>query len=180
MLTLSSDSFEDGEPIPPEHAPQECGGQGNSSPALSWQGEPEGTGSYTLIVEDPDAPIEGAYTHWIAYDLPAHVHRLPEDASRKEGEGRPHFLQGRNDAGDDSWSGPCPPRGETTTGDFFDELIRWTLPAQGETHRYFFYLYAVDQPGLGLPEGATADQAREALEDHTLAQAQLQGVYTRS
>jgi phosphatidylethanolamine-binding protein (PEBP) family uncharacterized protein len=31
---------------------------GNVSPALDWSGAPDGTKSYALIVEDPDASIE--------------------------------------------------------------------------------------------------------------------------
>ena len=104
---LTSEAFEDGGTIPVRYT---CDGE-NVSPPLAWSGAPEGTKSFALFVEDPDAP-RGTFDHWIVYDIPADAEGLPEDAGaspRLEAPGGP--LQGKNDFGDVGWGGPCPPRG---------------------------------------------------------------------
>ncbi|HSW51157.1 MAG TPA: hypothetical protein VLH09_13325, partial [Bryobacteraceae bacterium] len=70
-FSLESPAFADGGPIPRLHT---CEGA-DVSPALEWQGEPEGTGSYALIVDDPDAPA-GTWNHWLLWDLAAGLHTL--------------------------------------------------------------------------------------------------------
>ena len=49
---LTSEAFEDGGTIPVRYT---CDGE-NVSPPLAWSGAPEGTKSFALFVEDPDAP----------------------------------------------------------------------------------------------------------------------------
>jgi Raf kinase inhibitor-like YbhB/YbcL family protein len=73
QLLLTSPSFAEGETIPRRHT---AWGR-NLSPALHWSGEPQGTKSYVLIFDDPDA---GAvpWLHWLLVDIPAGVHHLPE------------------------------------------------------------------------------------------------------
>ncbi len=39
-------------------------------PALIWDGVPEGTAELVLLVDDPDAPVEGSFVHWVLYSLP--------------------------------------------------------------------------------------------------------------
>ena len=51
-MILTSPSFEHQGDIPSKFT---CDGQ-DISPALSWSGAPEGTKSFVLIVDDPDAP----------------------------------------------------------------------------------------------------------------------------
>jgi hypothetical protein len=68
-------------------------------------------------------------------------------------------AQGRNDFGDAGYGGPCPPR--------------------GETHRYHFRLYALDE-ALDLSPGLTRDQFFSAIEGHILDRADLMGRYGRS
>jgi phosphatidylethanolamine-binding protein (PEBP) family uncharacterized protein len=38
-------------------------------PALIWDGVPEGTAGLVLLVDDPDAPVEGSFVHWVLYNL---------------------------------------------------------------------------------------------------------------
>jgi hypothetical protein len=156
MLRLSSSAFRPNQAIPLRYVHENCGGTGNMSPPLNWLGKPEQTQSLVIIVQDPDAP-GGTFTHWVAYDLPAGWSGLEEGISAKaELLG---FLQGRNDFGNVRYDGPCPPA--------------------GTTHRYFFYLYALDVPRLNLGEGATAHQVREQMQGHLLAQAELIGRFGR-
>ena len=70
-LTLQSPAFPPIGEIPAAHT---CDGR-DVSPALRWSGAPQGTRSFVLIVDDPDAPDPAApkrtYVHWVLYDLPA-------------------------------------------------------------------------------------------------------------
>src|SRR5207244_4460813 len=87
---------------------------GDHTPALQWSDVPEGTKSFVMIMEDPDAPII-TWTHWVLYNIPATSNEVSDQTSV-------------GTAGMNSWfradyGGPCPPKG---------------------THRYFFRLYALD------------------------------------
>lgn len=45
-----------------------CAGQ-NISPHLTWNNIPNGTKSFAVICEDPDAP-DGTFVHWILFNIP--------------------------------------------------------------------------------------------------------------
>jgi Raf kinase inhibitor-like YbhB/YbcL family protein len=96
-LHLTVGGIPDGGSLPPRFT---CDGK-NISPPLSWSGEPEGTQSFALIVEDPDARN---FNHWLLWDIPASVHALAEGA-------KPEGVSGTNDFGDHAYGGPCPPAG---------------------------------------------------------------------
>jgi Raf kinase inhibitor-like YbhB/YbcL family protein len=148
---LTSTAFKHGETIPRKYS---CDGQ-DISPPLAWGDPPQGTQSFALIMDDPDAPA-GVWVHWVLYNLPAGSRGLPEavppDAQLADGS-----RQGKNSWGRVGYGGPCPPRG---------------------THRYFFKLYALDR-ALDLAAGATKEQLLKAMEGHILAQTELMGKYTR-
>ncbi|MCS7102607.1 MAG: YbhB/YbcL family Raf kinase inhibitor-like protein, partial [Candidatus Korarchaeum sp.] len=90
-LSLKS-VFENNGTIPKRYT---CDGE-DLSPPLSWEGSPNGTVSYVLIVDDPDAPI-GVFTHWILYNIPASLNSLPEGVPK--GKETAYGMQGRNDFG---------------------------------------------------------------------------------
>lgn len=144
-FTLESSAFRDGQAIP---RPFTCDGT-DRPPPLSWSDPPEGTRSFALIMDDPDAP-SGTFTHWLLYDIPATAQDMSDPALGKT-------L--RNDFGRAGYGGPCPP------------------PRHG-AHRYFFTLYAVDVPVLEL-QGKTREALERALRAHTLATARLMGRYER-
>src|SRR5688572_29057402 len=50
----------------------------NSSPNLNWSGAPEGTKSFVLMMDDPDAATPKPFVHWIMYNIPASVTALRE------------------------------------------------------------------------------------------------------
>ena len=52
MLTLKSNSFQNGGTIPAKYT---CEGQ-DVSPPLTWEGVPKSAKSLVFIVDDPDAP----------------------------------------------------------------------------------------------------------------------------
>ena len=148
---LKSSAFAQGEPIPTQYT---CDGD-DVSPPLAWADPPEGTASFALIGDDPDAPA-GTWVHWVLYNLPADARSLqeavPSDAQLPDGS-----LHGQNSWRRLGYGGPCPPSG---------------------THRYFLKLYALDM-ALDLASGANKDSVLKAMEGHILGQAQLMGVYSR-
>ena len=38
--------------------------------AVEWSKAPQGTKSFVVIVDDPDATKPKPFTHWLAYDIP--------------------------------------------------------------------------------------------------------------
>ncbi|HJZ72556.1 MAG TPA: YbhB/YbcL family Raf kinase inhibitor-like protein [Vicinamibacterales bacterium] len=148
QFCLESPAFVEGGQIPRQHT---CDGDG-IAPHLVWSGAPEGTRSFVLIAEDPDAP-DGTFTHWLVFDIPGDRTDLPSGA-RSDGVG----LSGRNDSGQLGYAEPCPPAG---------------------THRYVFRLSAVDVETLGLIAGVSRERIENAISGHTLATADLTGRYGR-
>ncbi|OLB77662.1 MAG: hypothetical protein AUI14_15445 [Actinobacteria bacterium 13_2_20CM_2_71_6] len=59
-LTVKSDAFADGKPIPEQFT---CKGDGDPPP-LTWSGTVAGAKNLAVVVNDPDAP-NGGYLHWI-------------------------------------------------------------------------------------------------------------------
>lgn len=154
-MQLTSPSFENQKSIAKKFT---CDGE-NISPALEWSGAPEGTLSFALIVDDPDAPDPAnprmTWVHWILYNIPATVGSLPEDEKNKElPKGT---MPGLNDWGKTGYGGPCPPTGQ---------------------HRYFHKLYALDivLPDLSRP---TKAKLEKAMEGHILSKAESVGLYQR-
>lgn len=150
-MELKSTAFFIGNTIPFKYT---CDGE-NVSPPLSWDLPPDGTSTFALIVEDPDAP-NGKFTHWIIYDMPANLRHLPEGIRQEPTLDR-GGVQGKNDFGNLGYGGPCPPNG---------------------THRYFFKLYALDEL-ISLPPGASKAEVKAAMEGHVLEAVEMMGRYAR-
>lgn len=147
-FTLISPAFAHGQPIPSRYT---CDGSGDV-PQLEWIHPPQGTQSFALIVEDPDAP-SGTFTHWVRFNIPAQADRISAD--RDEG------VDGKNDFQADGYSGPCPP------------------PNHGR-HRYYFRLYALDTDSLDLPGGSKRSALEAKLQGHVLDEAELMATYERT
>jgi Raf kinase inhibitor-like YbhB/YbcL family protein len=150
-LALSSTAFGAGDVIPARFS---CDGE-DISPELDWGSAPEGTVTFALIMDDPDAP-GGTWVHWVIFNMPADLTGLP-DGVPAEAELADGSRQGTNSGRRLGYAGPCPP---------------------GETHRYFFKLYALDQ-AIDLASGITADELAAGMQGHILDQAELMGTYTR-
>jgi Raf kinase inhibitor-like YbhB/YbcL family protein len=144
---VMSPAFPDGASIPARFS---CDGV-DESPELEWTGAPDGTASFALIVDDPDAR---GFVHWVAFDLTGSRSGGLARAVSASPDGPP---QGTNSFRRIGWNGPCPPSG---------------------THRYRFRLLALDAE-LGLPNAPTADEVLRAAEGHVLGQAELTGTYSR-
>lgn len=151
-ISISAEGFKEGEAIPEEYT---CKGK-DISPSLSWKETPAGTKSFTLIMDDPDAPAE-PFVHWIIYNIPADTQKLPKSMPLKKtlADGS---LQGITDMGGPGYSGPCPP--------------------PGKPHRYYFRIYALDIK-LDLPPAASRNQVESAMKGHILAKGELMGKFKR-
>jgi Raf kinase inhibitor-like YbhB/YbcL family protein len=141
-MRISSPAFEDGGTIPEKYTRE----GGNKWPTLRFNAVPVGTQSLVLIMDNPDAP-QGAFTHWIVYGL------SPATCELNENVVPINLHQGRNDYGQDKYSGPKSPCGE---------------------HRYFFRLYALDTQ-LSLGRGVSRLDLEEAIIGHVIATAECQG-----
>jgi Raf kinase inhibitor-like YbhB/YbcL family protein len=153
-LVLSSSAFAADAAMPAKYS---CEGR-SVSPPLAWSGAPPSTKSFALIVQDPDAPDPAAptkvVTHWVVYDLPASVAAIGEGGADLPAAAH----QAKNEKGDASYMGPCPPTGR---------------------HRYFFKLYALDTvlPELSSPKEKDVEQA---IQGHVLGTGELVGTYQKS
>ena len=87
---------------------------GNMSPPLQWTGAPAGTKSFVVTLFDPDEHGDpSGWWHWIVYNLPASVDKLPKGAGAEHSSVLPPgTMQGRTDLGNDAYHGPCPDKGE--------------------------------------------------------------------
>jgi hypothetical protein len=144
-LRLRSPAFDHHTAIPDRHAKA---GE-NVSPALTWEGLPDGTRSLAICVHDPDAPLVDGFTHWVAYGID------PQAGGLAEGDTTP--TEGVNSTGGEGYTGPAPP------------------PGHG-SHHYYFWVYALDRdPELepGLDRRALLDR----IEDLVIEQARLVGTY---
>lgn len=153
-MKLTSPSFKNNEALDKRSAYTDCGGQ-NISPELIWSGAPEGTRSFVLICDDPDAPKPNTpWVHWIVYDIPATVNKLAQgqlfDAFPAQ--------QGKNSYKNTKYDGACPPKGSGV-------------------HHYHFTLYALSIPTLYVEKTPDKAVALEAMQGHILAQAEIIGTY---
>jgi len=150
---LTSPTFTNEQPIPLFCT---CDGS-DLSPGLSWSGAPDGTKSFALILDDPDAPDPAApkltFVHWVLFNIPPEATELPEGVKTLP----PGTREGLNDEKTKPYIGPCPPIG---------------------THRYFHKLYALDTM-LDLPQTPTKAELEIAMQNHILAKATLMGTYKR-
>jgi hypothetical protein len=109
-LTVTSPDFKADAMIPSKFT---CEGD-NSSPALHIEGIPSSAKSLAIIVHDPDAPMKGGVTHWIAWNIDP-----MKDVPQKFNGG----VEGLNTRQKEGYMGPCPPSG---------------------THHYHFMVYALN------------------------------------
>lgn len=157
-MTLHSDAFEPNTTIPKRYT---CDGE-NSNPPLQIHNVPENTKSLVLIVDDPDIPeavkkarLIEKFDHWVVCNISPNTTEIPEEA---EGFG----VFGKNSAGENAYTGPCPPTEFEPT-----------------EHRYVFQVYALDIM-LGLDSSAVETDVRNAMKGHIITKAELVGLYDRT
>ncbi len=157
-IEITSTAFAHGQPIPKKYT-----GEGaDVSPPLSWSGLPEGTREVALVCDDPDAPSEQPWVHWVIYKIPPEATNLPEGIPAKP---RPISLPGVFQ-GSNSW-----PRGQNTG-------YKGPMPPPGRPHRYYFKLFALEAK-LPVEPGLDKATLLQEIENHVLATGELVGTYER-
>lgn len=146
-MKITSSVFEEGGDIPSKYT---CDAE-NINPPLSISNVPDNAKSLVLIVDDPDAPM-GTWNHLLAWNID------PGTTEIEEGKIPESAVLGKNDFGENEYSGPCPPSG---------------------THRYYFKLYALDTM-LDLDSNSGRSELEKAMEGYIVSQASLMGKYSRS
>ncbi len=111
-MQLTSPAFQPNQSILSKYT---CDGE-NINPPLQISEVPEEAKSLALVVDDPDAPM-GTFDHWVMWNI------SPETTTIEEAKVPEGAVQGKNNFGNNSYGGPCPPSG---------------------THHYHFKVYALD------------------------------------
>jgi ribose transport system ATP-binding protein len=136
------------------------------SPALEWEGVPEGTASFALSITDPDLPEEfgfpRSFAHWMVYNIPGSVRSLHEGASMTAAmpagsqELNSDFVTFKIPGFGRGYGGPWPP---------------------DRAHRYVFTLYALKVRSLDLPADADLPAFARAVLPVTIDQASFTATY---
>ena len=145
-LVVTSSAFRNTEAIPHDYT---CEGV-KRPPPLAWSKVPDGTKSFAILVEDPDAPKK-TLTHWLVTGIPASTTAI-EPGSPLPSEAK----VADNDLGNAGYAPPCPASGR---------------------HRYVFHVYALDTD-LAKPTKRAAFLA--SIRGHVLAQGQVIGTYQKT
>lgn len=103
-------------------------------PPLSWTGQPAGTKSLALVIDDASAPIT-PYVYWIVFNI------NPTTQNILEGQVPSGAEQARNSAGSVGYLPPCPGL---------------------SLHTYRFTVYALNMT-LSLPDGTSLQSAWQAI-----------------
>ncbi|MBU4376181.1 MAG: YbhB/YbcL family Raf kinase inhibitor-like protein [Candidatus Omnitrophica bacterium] len=151
-LRIKSPAFNDGDMIPDKYTAK---GR-DISPPLFWEDVPDGTASFAIICEDPDAP-GGRWVHWVIYNIRKGISRLSEGIPQYD-EVENGAKQGMNDFRRVGYGGPAAP--------------------PGPAHRYFFKMYALDKV-LEVESGLTRDQLLKAMKGHIIQEAEVMGKFKR-
>jgi len=154
--SLSSPAFVPGTPLPARFT---CDGE-DVSPPLRLRGTPD-TESLAVVVDDPDAPTESPFVHWLLWNVPPDTDEIP---AAVPGEPTVPALDGTaratNDFGDLGYGGPCPPTGDGP-------------------HTYQFTVQLLDTT-LELDPGADAGTYRTTVEPHVRGETTITATYGRS
>jgi Raf kinase inhibitor-like YbhB/YbcL family protein len=156
-MQIESPAFTDGDPIPERYSKHEGD---NASPPLDLTDVPDEAASLAVIVDDPDAPREEPFVHWLIWNIPPEADTIAEGYPPSgEGKAFADARQGTNDMGNERYDGPAPPEGE-------------------DPHRYRFQLFALDRE-LDIEEGADRAELEGAMDGAVIAEADLVGTYER-
>jgi Raf kinase inhibitor-like YbhB/YbcL family protein len=127
-----------------------CQGK-NQLPNIKFMNVPKTAKSLALIIDDPDAP-HGTVDHLLAYNIPVETDFLDKNSDLTE------FSLLKNYYDKLGYNGPCPP--------------------EGQTHRYFFKLYALKRP---ITEKiSTKEELEKAIHERLIAKAEKVGLYRKN
>ncbi len=153
-IQVTSEAFGANHAIPQKYA--RAGG--DASPPLAWHGVPDDARQLAMVVDDPDAPGDQPWVHWVIYNIPPDTRHLPAGVGHEdEPPSPPHAAQGPNSWGQVGYGGPQPPAGDPP-------------------HHYRFRLYALDIDPT-LPPGLSKEDLMDAASGHIRDEGELIGTY---
>jgi Raf kinase inhibitor-like YbhB/YbcL family protein len=130
------------------------------SPPVKASGVPVEAEALALVLDDPDAPSEEPFVHWLLWNVPAGSTEIPEDVPGEVTVDSPDgAAQGTNDFGEVGYRGPCP-------------------PAEDNPHSYRLTLTALDAT-IEVEPGADRTTLEAALDDHRIDEATVRAEYDR-
>jgi len=202
-MKLWSESWINGERIPPQHAAGRLGDAGapvvsdNLNPHLAWSEVPAGTKSFALICHDFDVPSLGDdvnqpgrevpadlprvdFFHWVIADLPASLHEIREGEFSRgftaRGKPGPATLHGARQGLNDytGWFAGD----DAMKGQYFGYDGPFPPFNDSLIHHYVFTLYALGIERVPLEGVFTGAQLREAIYPHLRGAATHSGTYT--
>src|ERR1043165_1896577 len=144
-LLVTSKSFKPNGAIPRKFT---CEGRG-ISPPLKVENIPAGTKTLAITLHDPDAPLDGGFTHWVIWNINGEKKKIKRNFKRGE--------MGPNTLGQHSYKGMCPPLG---------------------IHHYHFKVYALDTK-LDIDKNSYKEMLEKKMQGHILAEGELVGVYKK-
>lgn len=201
-MKLWSDSWVNGERIPPKYAAGRLDAHGvafsdNLNPHLAWSEVPEGTRSFAIICHDFDVPSRGDdvnrsdrevpqdlprvdFFHWVMVDLPASLNSIREGEFSRgftaRGKPGPATLHGARHGLNDytGWFAAD----ADNAGKYFGYDGPFPPFNDSLVHHYVFTLYALSVARAPVEGEFTGPQVRERIYDHVLAEATHSGTYT--
>lgn len=164
-LSVTSRDFEEGKPIPPEHAGKRIGGK-NLSPHLTWSPPPPEATEVLLVVEDLDVPVSKPAVHCLVLIDPSRLdppnHLAPGALSTHEPAAGVRLLRSTIGRG---YHGPEPIKGHGP-------------------HHYTFQVFALSPARTSSGDATKLDRARPralltSLTAPVIARGRLTGTYER-
>ncbi len=153
-MKITCSEFKDGEEIPKEYT---CDGK-DISPPLKISDVPEEAEYISIVMDDPDAP-GGTFDHWIIWNIPAEIDKIPKNVPTDEKvSSLGKAPQGKNGFGEIGYRGPCPP--------------------SGPDHDYHFKAYAISEK-VDLNPGISKNDLENKMENKTIEKDSIVGTYGR-
>lgn len=201
-MRITVEGISEGQPIPGQfafavpHAQDHMALSDNRNPRVTWDGVPEGTRSFAVVVVDPDVPSDASnvnqegktlaeemprvdFYHWLLVDIPAEVREIAEgedsDGVTPRGKSTGRVEKGVRGANDytDFMAGDPDMKG--VYGGYDGPCPPWN---DERLHHYTFTVYALDVTSLGLDGNFRGGDVMKAMEGHILDRASVTGTYT--
>jgi Raf kinase inhibitor-like YbhB/YbcL family protein len=147
-ISVQSVAFEAGGALPISCTVDGVG----APPAIRFAGPPSDAKSIVVICEDPDAPRDEPFVHWLVYGIPGNARSV--DAQTQH-----DYVVGKNSKAELGYTPAAPP------------------PGHG-VHHYHFQVFALDIR-LELAAGAEREALLKAMAGHVLSWGEIVGTYER-
>jgi len=157
-LDITSPTLKNDQPMPRRYTPD---GR-NDSPPLAWTNVPDGTRSFAVVCEDPDAGNPPPFVHWVIYNIPPDASGLPEAIPFESDQAMPKEIAGATQG----------------LSGFRRPFYRGPAPPPGKVHHYHFVVYALDV-APELKPGLTRAELLETIAGHIVGQGELVATYER-